>query len=224
MARQLLIETFPFITPQSRKRISESIQRTSDGRVLLTGRLQYANKRNGNERVYPRYLLEREVNKYIENRIRTGLSYGQCDHPDSDQISLQNVALLVRELHWEGDELIGTIELLNNRLGRDLKHIVVENKGSLSISSRGLGSLKRIDDNDVVQDDFELICWDLVVQPSTPGATFYTENKDLRSETKQYNIDQRVSELIDKKKKQKKYEQLNEIYNSLQNIINKYKE
>ncbi|HON96848.1 MAG TPA: hypothetical protein P5301_00425 [Bacteroidales bacterium] len=76
MARQLLIETFPFITPQSRKRISESIQRTSDGRVLLTGRLQYANKRNGNERVYPRYLLEREVNKYIENRIRTGLSYG----------------------------------------------------------------------------------------------------------------------------------------------------
>ena len=123
------------------------------------------------------------------------MSYGQCDHPDSDQISLRNVVLLVRNLKWVGDQLIGTIEILSNRIGRDITNIVLKNKGSLSISSRGLGSLRRTSEGDEVQDDFELIGWDLVVEPSTPGATFWNQGKIHKS------IQQKVEKLVQNKPK-----------------------
>lgn len=190
--RMLLIETFPFRMGQSQM-LQESIK-YQNGTLLLTGRMQYANKKNGNDRIYPKHLLEREVLKYM-NKVKTNTSYGQCDHPDSDQISLRNVALLVKELKWVGDQLIGTIQILSNRIGQDLKNIVLKNKGSLSISSRGLGSLRRTDKGDEVQGDFELIGWDLVVQPSTPGATFWNDGKINKS------IQQKVQKLVQNKPK-----------------------
>ena len=190
--KMLLVETFPFRLGQS-EILQESIK-YENGTLLLTGRMQYANKKNGNDRIYPKHLLEREVLKYM-NKIKTNTSYGQCDHPDSDQISLRNVALLVKELKWVGDQLIGTIQILSNRIGQDLKNIVLKNKGSLSISSRGLGSLRRTDKGDEVQDDFELIGWDLVVQPSTPGATFWNDEKINES------IQQKVQKLVQTKPK-----------------------
>ncbi len=190
--RILLVETFPFRLGSSQM-LEESIQ-YKDGILCLTGRMQYANRKNGNDRIYPRAILEREVNKYAE-KIRTNTSYGQCDHPDSDQISLRNAALLVRDLKWVGDQLIGTIQILSNRVGQDLKNIVLKNKGALSISSRGLGSLRRTDKGDEVQDDFELIGWDLVVQPSTPGATFWNDGKINAP------IQQKVQKLIQNKPK-----------------------
>ena len=190
--KMLLVETFPFRLGQS-EILQESIK-YENGTLLLTGRMQYANKKNGNDRIYPRPILEREVNKYMQ-KIKSNSSYGQCDHPDSDQISLRNVALLVKELKWVGDQLIGTIQILSNRIGQDLKNIVLKNKGSLSISSRGLGSLRRTDKGDEVQDDFELIGWDLVVQPSTPGATFWNDGKINES------IQQKVQKLVQTKPK-----------------------
>lgn len=190
--RMLLIETFPFRNGES-ELLQESIK-YENGTLLLTGRMQYANKKNGNDRIYPREILEREVIKF-NNKIKTNTSYGQCDHPDSDQISLRNVALLVKGLKWVGDQLIGTIQILSNRIGQDLKNIVLKNKGSLSISSRGLGSLKRTDKGDQVQEDFELIGWDLVVQPSTPGATFWNDGKINES------IQQKVQKLVQNKPK-----------------------
>lgn len=190
--RILLTETFPFRVGQSQM-LQESIK-YQNGTLLLTGRMQYANKKNGNDRIYPRPILEREVNKYMQ-KIKSNSSYGQCDHPDSDQISLRNAVLLVKELKWVGDQLIGTIQILSNRIGQDLKNIVLKNKGSLSISSRGLGSLRRTDKGDEVQDDFELIGWDLVVQPSTPGATFWNDGKINES------IQQKVQKLVQTKPK-----------------------
>lgn len=190
--RILLTETFPFRVGQSQM-LQESIK-YQNGTLLLTGRMQYANKKNGNDRIYPRPILEREVNKYMQ-KIKSNSSYGQCDHPDSDQISLRNAALLVKELKWVGDQLIGTIQILSNRIGQDLKNIVLKNKGALSISSRGLGSLRRTDKGDEVQEDFELIGWDLVVQPSTPGATFWNDGKVNES------IQQKVEKLVQNKPK-----------------------
>lgn len=188
--RILLVETFPFRMGQSQM-LQESIK-YENGILLLTGRMHYANRKNGNDRIYPKHILEREVNKYMK-KIKSNTSYGQCDHPDSDQISLRNAALLVRDLKWVGDQLIGTIQILSNRIGQDLKNIVLKNKGALSISSRGLGSLRRTDRGDEVQEDFELIGWDLVVEPSTPGATFWTEGKTNES------IQQKVNKLIQNK-------------------------
>ena len=154
----------------SKQDLRQSIKK-ANGQLLLTGRLQYANKQNGNGRIYPREILQSAIAKY-QQKIKLGMSVGQCDHPDSDSISLKNVALLIKQIHWQGDEVIGTILLTSNSIGRDMQALVQDGV-SLSISSRGMGSLKRVETQDIVQDDYQLVGWDLVVQPSTDGATFY---------------------------------------------------
>ncbi len=188
--RQLLVQTFPLNIP-SKEIIKQSIKQ-NNGTLFLTGRLQYANLENGNGRIYPFAILDRQVKKY-QQKIKNGTSLGERDHPDSDQISLQNAAILVKQLHWNGNQLIGTIMLLSNDVGRNMKALVQDGV-SLSISSRGIGSLKRTDRGDQVQDDFELIGWDLVVQPSTTGATFYN------NKVKQ-NIDSKLQKVIENKQK-----------------------
>lgn len=190
--RQLLIETFPLNIP-SKDIIQQSI-RQNNGTLFLTGRLQHADLENGNGRIYPLEILDKQVKKY-QQKIKNGTSLGQRDHPDSDQISLQNVAILIKQLHWNGKQLLGTIMLLSNDVGRNMKALVQDGV-SLSISSRGIGSLKRTDRGDEVQDDFELVGWDLVVQPSTPGATFYN------NKVKQ-NIESKLQKVIKDKQKQK---------------------
>ena len=147
--RQLLVETFPLTMP-SMQTISQSIKK-NNGKLLLTGRLQYADKPNGNDRIYPRTILQRQINKY-QNKIRINVSLGQCDHPDSDSISLKNVAILIKQVHWQGNEVIGTIQLLSNSVGRDMQALV-EDGVTLSISSRGMGSLKHKDGRDYVEQD-----------------------------------------------------------------------
>ena len=143
--------------------------KSSDGLVEMQGIIQAAGKPNANNRVYPREILEREDSKYQE-LIGERRSLGELDHPDSPIIQLENVSHLVTETHWNGNDLVGTIEVLDTPKGNILSKLI-DRKIKLGISSRGLGSTSRGQGGyDVVEEDFGLICYDMVSNPSTSGA------------------------------------------------------
>ena len=139
--------------------------------------LQKADTLNQNGRVYPTVILEREVRNY-QKFIRENRALGECDHPDSSVVELKNVSHIVREAHMDGDICYGTVELLDTPAGKILQSLV-ESGVTLGISSRGVGSTKREGDYQVVQDDFQLICWDFVSEPSTPGAFMMAEGREI---------------------------------------------
>lgn len=136
----------------------------------VTGLMQRAEAKNQNGRRYRRQLLERECKKYIENFVTIGNAYGELDHPESPIVSLKNASHIVKKLWWEGDNLMGTVELLNTPSGNIVKEIVAAGH-AIGISSRGTGSVQQTNEGVLdVQDDFELVCWDFVSNPSTHGA------------------------------------------------------
>lgn len=143
--------------------------KSSNGLVRLRGKLQEVEQRNGNGRVYPREVLLREVEKYKKGPISSRTSLGELDHPQDSIINLKNVSHLVTEIWWEGNDLMGELELQNTPSGNIAKNLILSNI-PLGISSRGMGSVKQIGESVEVQDDFELLCWDLVSTPSTPNA------------------------------------------------------
>ena len=146
-----------------------------DDKTMLSGTLQRANAENQNNRIYPRPILEREVDKY-QTIINEGRSSGELDHPDSQVINLKNISHKVNKCWWDGDNIMGEIEVLHdtpNKKGTPSGNILkalMENKVICGVSSRGLGSLEEKDDILEVQDDFELLCWDFVSTPSNPGS------------------------------------------------------
>jgi len=142
--------------------------------VVVQGVLQRANAKNQNGRVYPKDILEREVQKYDQNFVKERRALGELDHPDSSVVNLQNVSHNVVEMMWSGDDLIGKVEILPTPNGNILKQLMKAGI-KLGISSRGLGSVrKNVRENaDEVQDDFELIAFDFVSNPSTRGAFMF---------------------------------------------------
>ena len=159
----VLVEYTPF-----KPTIVES--KTRPGVFEVTGVMQRAGAKNQNGRVYDKQVLLREVNKYMENFVKVGNAYGELDHPESAIVSLKNASHVVKELWWDGDDLCGRVELLNTPSGNIVKEII---KGghTIGISSRGTGSVKPTNEGHLeVQDDFELVCWDFVSNPSTHGA------------------------------------------------------
>lgn len=165
MSKQLIVDFIPFeITPQM---LNEA--KTSTGPFTLKGVLQRAGQKNHNGRVYPAEVLRREVEKY-QQIIKERRALGELDHPDSSVINLKNVSHNVVECHWEGDDVVGTIEILTTPSGNIARELV-KNNVRLGISSRGLGSVRQLGEGTVeVQEDFELLCFDLVSSPSTRGA------------------------------------------------------
>jgi len=148
-----------------------------DGKFLMKGVLQKANTLNQNGRVYPLGVLSREVQNY-QRFIEEGRALGELDHPDSSVVELKNVSHIIRQAHMDGDVCYGTLEVLDTPNGRILKSLV-ESGVKIGISSRGVGSTKTEAGHQVVQDDFQLICWDIVSEPSTPGAFIMKEARDL---------------------------------------------
>lgn len=145
----------------------------NNGKVIVSGVLQRAEAKNQNGRVYPKEILIREVKKYQQNQIKENRALGELDHPDSSVINLRNVSHNVLEVKWEGNDLVGVVEILPTPSGNILKELLGAGI-RLGISSRGLGSVKEINESTVeVQDDFELIGWDFVSNPSTHGAFMY---------------------------------------------------
>lgn len=141
--------------------------------VLKDRLLQKANTKNHNGRIYPHEILMREVSKY-SHLVKERRALGELDHPDSPVVELKNVSHLVTNIYTNGDEVRGDIEILNTPAGKTLREIISQ-KVKIGISSRGLGSLQQESDINIVQDDFELIAFDAVSSPSTPGAYLVTE-------------------------------------------------
>lgn len=145
-------------------------------KVLMKGILQKADTLNQNGRIYPLQVLEREVRNYqkfiIENR-----AVGELDHPDSSVVNLKNVSHVIREAYIENGTVMGTIEVLGKTPSGATLQGLVESGIKLGISSRGVGSTRKQGEYYVVQDDFQLICWDMVSEPSTPGAFMIPEGK-----------------------------------------------
>ena len=170
MPKQLIVDYLPFEV--TKEQVNESLK-TNDGRLIVHGVLQRANMKNQNGRIYPRKILVREAKKYIKSFIKEQRALGELDHPDSSVVNLQNASHNVTEMHWEGDNLIGSVEVLGTPSGNILTELFKAGI-KLGISSRGLGSVETIDDDtdggQEVQDDFELIAFDFVSNPSTHGA------------------------------------------------------
>ena len=169
--KSLIIETNLF-----EGRVNED----SSGRTLVKGILQRSGAENQNGRVYPREVLEREINKY-QTLVKERRALGELDHPDSSVINLKNVSHNIKEVHWEGNDVIGTVEILPTPSGNILKELLRAGI-LLGISSRGMGSTQPIKDNKLlVGEDFELIGWDFVSNPSTHGAFMTPMNESVVS-------------------------------------------
>ena len=186
MNKELIVDYIPFEI--SRETINESIK-NNDGRLIVKGVLQRAEAKNQNGRVYPRDTLVREAKKYAETQIAERRALGELDHPDSSVVNLNNVSHNVLEMHWKGDDLEGTVEVLGTPAGNILKELF-KSGIKLGISSRGLGSVKEISEGDdkedtvQVQPDFELIAFDFVSNPSTHGAFMYPMNESVGGKNK----------------------------------------
>ena len=166
----------------------------NNGKIVLRGVLQRAEVLNQNGRIYPKAILQRELLNY-QKFIRESRALGECDHPDSSVVELKNVSHIVREAHMENDAVIGTIELLNTPSGQILQSLV-ESGVTLGISSRGVGSTVNEGNTQIVQEDFQLICFDMVSEPSTPGAFMLKENKSISH--KELNSHFKSSDRIDR--------------------------
>jgi hypothetical protein len=169
MNKQLLIETQLF---------EGTVQEDKNGVVLVRGILQRAGAENQNGRVYPKSILERESKKYGQ-LIKERRALGELDHPDSSVINLKNVSHNIREIYWNGNDLMGVVEVLPTPSGNILKELL--NAGILlGISSRGMGSTKQLPGGKVeVNEDFDLLCWDFVSNPSTQGAFMTPLNESI---------------------------------------------
>jgi hypothetical protein len=172
MNKQLLIETRHF----SPKPLSLLEGIKNNGNVFVEGILATVEVKNGNGRYYPRELWEREIDNFSRKiQMRSTETCGELDHPDSQVINLKNASHAVRELYWKGDEIWGKVEIFSDMgdLGTSSGRIagaLVKNGLLIGISSRGMGSLKEIGGVMEVQDDFELLTWDLVSNPSNPDS------------------------------------------------------
>ena len=165
MSRKLLIETQTL--KFSPKTLNENVSK-ENGNIVVEGILATCEVKNGNGRYYARDLWEREMEKYTD-LIKERRSLGELDHPESQVINLQNVSHLITEYSWDGDNIMGKIEILPTPSGNILKELI-KNGVTVGVSSRGMGSLEQRGDIMEVQDDFELLCWDFVSTPSIPGS------------------------------------------------------
>lgn len=159
--------------------------------IHLKGVIQRANAKNQNNRVYGKEVLDREVKRYKQTAIKEKRALGELDHPDSDVVEYKNASHRILDLWWEGDDLMGKIEVLSGEFfpSANILRGCLKNNIPIGFSSRGFGSEKRIGDGTfAVDEDFSLICWDAVTNPSTHGAfgAFINENKtlDLKERTR----------------------------------------
>ena len=165
MGKSLLIETNTFkINPLQ---LTENVNK-ENGNLLVEGILATAEVKNGNGRYYSKELWQREMDKYSE-LIKERRSMGELDHPESSVINLQNVSHIITDYYWDGDNVMGKIEILPTPSGNILKELIKAGI-TVGVSSRGMGSLEQNGNVMEVQDDFELLCWDFVSTPSNPGS------------------------------------------------------
>tara|TARA_B100000900_G_scaffold85114_1_gene68889 strand:+ start:965 stop:1576 length:612 start_codon:yes stop_codon:yes gene_type:complete len=167
-----------FLSEAEKKLVSEG------KKFYMTGCMQKYDTPNGNGRVYSKKILQREVENYWK-LVKERRALGELDHPDDSVINLKNASHLVTDMWWDGEALMGKVEVLDTPSGNILKQLA-KSGVTLGISSRGLGSVREERGTTMVEDDFQLICFDFVSEPSTPGA--FMQNKTGMREHKEPNI------------------------------------
>jgi hypothetical protein len=198
MNKKLLVDVRPFEI--SRQKIDESIKE-NDGRLVVKGVLQRAESKNQNGRVYPREVLLKEVSKYLEEQVAERRALGELDHPESSVVNLNNASHNVIEMHWDGDDLLGTVEVLSTPSGNILKELF-KSGIKLGISSRGLGSVEPVNEKSgedgtvEVQPDFELIAFDFVSNPSTHGAFMRPVNEGVEKQKPENKIESIINSIM----------------------------
>ena len=175
----------------------EKIQ-VKNGAIFLTGVMQRADAKNGNGRVYPMNILKREVENYMKS-VKEYRSCGELDHPEDSVVNLKNASHMVTSLWWEGQDLMGKIKVLTTPSGNILKSLI-NDRVTLGISSRGLGSVIEQQGQTLVEDDFQLICFDIVSEPSTQGAYMsMTESKQKQIYSKADRINRILNDILKEK-------------------------
>lgn len=172
---------------------------TENGAMYLTGLMQEADKPNGNERVYPHAIMEREIANY-KKLVKEKRALGELDHPDDSVINLKNASHMVTNIWMEGPKVMGTVKVLPTPSGNILRSLV-EGGCQLGISSRGLGSVREnMQGGVVVEDDFQLICFDFVSEPSTKNAFMHLKEGKFYEEpnifTKADKINRALNDIL----------------------------
>ena len=180
--KQLIVDYLPFeVRPEQ---ITESMKE-NDGKLVVRGVLQRAESKNQNGRIYPKEVLMRESKKYLKEFISQHRALGELDHPESSVVNLQNASHNITEMHWEGDNLLGEVEVLGTPSGNILKELF-KSGIKLGISSRGMGSVETVSEggeqSQEVQPDFELIAFDFVSNPSTHGAFMHPMHESVNND------------------------------------------
>lgn len=163
-----------------------------NGGMYLTGVMQRADAKNGNGRVYPEHILRREVENY-KKLVQESRALGELDHPESNVINLKNASHIVTDIWWNGKDVMGKIKVLDTPSGKILRSLV-EGGIKLGISSRGLGSVKEKTGVTMVEDDFQLICFDFVSEPSTVGA--FMSLSEAKGQTNIFNKSDRINRIV----------------------------
>ena len=157
---------------------------------------------NRNGRVYPERILKREAERY-KTAIKKGLSTSELNHPESSLIDLDRVAHIITDIWWDNNILMGKLKLLTSpgfhergivSTKGDIAANLMRQGVTMGVSSRGVGSLKKVGEQNEVQDDFELICFDLVSSPSTPGAYLFTNPEDRNNYEENLEEERKVKE------------------------------
>ena len=165
--------------------------------MILSGIMQKSDTQNGNGRVYPHPILEREMKNY-QKLVKEKRALGELDHPDDSVINLKNASHMITEVWWDGKNVMGKAQVLDTPSGKILRSLV-DSGVTLGISSRGMGSVNESNGQTVVEDDFQLICFDFVSEPSTPGAFMMKEAKDYNNKvfTKADRINRLLNEVLE---------------------------
>lgn len=177
MDKSLLVETISF--QPTLLKLSEA--KGSSGLPLVEGILATAQVKNGNGRYYSKKLWDREINKYMDS-VKQNRAVGELDHPESTVINLKNVCHNIKDIWWDGDNIMGKIEILPTPSGNILKALI-DSGITVGVSSRGMGSVRQMGETLEVQDDFDLLCFDFVSTPSNPGSWMYPTGKQNMNES-----------------------------------------
>lgn len=200
MSKQVIVDYIGSIqyTPEQ---INEAIN-TNNGKLIVSGIMQRgstSNETNFNQngRSYPLPILKRESDKYKNVFVKERRALGELDHPESPVVNLGNVSHNIVDLWWEGNDLMGKIEILPTPSGNIAKELLKAGI-RLGISSRGMGSVKELGEGKVeVGSDFEIVCWDLVSNPSTQGAFMDNLNESIIKSTNKYaKVNSLVNDII----------------------------
>ena len=205
MSRKLLIEHTDTISfsPEVLKESYDS----STGRLLVKGVLQRADAKNQNGRIYPRQVLEREVQNYKNKFVLQNNAYGELDHPERSIVHLTTSSHIIRDLWWEGNDVIGLVEVLPFMTNGAMLEGLFKAGLNVGISSRGLGSVRESKEQAAleVQDDFELVAFDFVSNPSTYGAFMKSINESSENSTFNLSsVNNIINSIVDDFEKYKK--------------------